>query len=80
MFNAQTSLFEYATRAVPPVHIVVNDGHVALKELRILRWINNLFIVPVCQQGINWPTNREMWPPMGIVISAAGTRWAIHLT
>ena len=29
--NSDTSLFEYATRAVSPVHIIVKDGHVTLE-------------------------------------------------
>jgi hyperosmotically inducible periplasmic protein len=31
MFNFDKPLFRYATRAVPPIHIIVKNGHVALK-------------------------------------------------
>jgi hyperosmotically inducible protein len=31
LFNANSPLFRYATRAVPPIHIIVKNGRVALK-------------------------------------------------
>ena len=31
LFNANSPLFRYATRAVPPIHIIVKRGRVALK-------------------------------------------------
>jgi len=33
IFKSDSSLFEYATRAASPLHIIVKDGHVALKGL-----------------------------------------------
>jgi hyperosmotically inducible protein len=31
IFNYDSPLFRYATRAVPPIHIIVKNGHVNLK-------------------------------------------------
>lgn len=31
LFNYNSPLFRYATQAVPPIHIIVNKGHVTLK-------------------------------------------------
>ena len=31
IFNFNTPLFRYATQSVPPIHIIVKNGHVTLK-------------------------------------------------